>query len=583
MKNDRLQLMVHGRNVADSTPELRYAGVRIEHVTHLANKNYLFIDLRIATAAKPGNVPITFRRGNNTQTIQYPLKMRTPGSAQRKGFSNADVILNLMPDRFANGNLANDDQPGFEDKANRGDDSAGRHGGDIQGIIDHLDYIAAMGYTAIWPTPLTENNQPKYSYHGYATTDTYRIDPRFGSNEDYRRLVQVARSKGIGVIQDMVPNHIGSNHWWMKDLPSPDWINHAGQFAPTNHARSAVSDPYAAPADALGFNTGWFDTSMPDPNQRNSLLATYQIQNTLWWIEYAGLSGLRIDTYGYSDKIFLANYSRRVMEEYPNLNMVGEEWSGNPVLVSYWLRGRRQSDGYLSSMPSMMDFPLHEALRRALIEPDSLHSGFTTLYEALVNDRLYPEPANMVLFEGNHDVSRLFSAVNEDQALWRMGLVYVLTMPRIPQLYYGTELQMTSPKQRDDGAIRRDFPGGWPGDRVNAFTGAGLSDTQRDAQSFVRTLLNWRKTQPVVHHGKLRHYVPEDGTYVYFRYDASNTVMIAFNKNVMPRTLDSNRFREFLDKDASGTDILTGKPVNLGENVSLPARSVMVIQLDHHG
>lgn len=587
MKNERLQLMLHGPSIGNATLKSGHADFRITGTQRVASPNYLFVDVRIAPGAKPRAVPLRFTLNGETKTLNYELRAREPGSAQRRGFGPADAILNLMPDRFANGNPANDDMPGMLEKANRADKSGGRHGGDIEGLIRHLDYIQAMGYTMIWPTPLTENNQPEYSYHGYAATDTYRIDPRYGTNDDYRRLAQEAKRRGIGLIMDFVPNHIGSNHWWMRDLPTPDWLNHGGRFKPTNHARTAVGDPYASRADERAFTEGWFVETMPDPNQRHPLVATYQTQNAIWWIEYAGLAGLRIDTYGYSDKDFLAAFTRRVMHEYPRLNMVGEEWSGNPLVVAHWLRGVKNRDGHVSAMPSMMDFPLHETLRRALLQAEDDHGGFQgglrTLYEALVNDLLYPEPANLVLFEGNHDVPRLFSALDEDPALFRMALAYVLTMPRTPQLYYGTEVLMTSPKQRDDGAVRQDFPGGWPGDAVNAFTGAGLSDAQREAQAFVRKLLNWRKTQPVLHHGQMRHFVPEDNTYAWFRFDAKSRVMVVVNKARAPRTLDAARFREVLPAGAAGVDVISGQRIDLAGRFTVPARSVLIVEVREGG
>ncbi len=579
MKSDRLQLLVHGPGIGAATVTSGHADFRITALQRVASPNYLFIEAQIAPRAAARTVPLRFVLKGETKVVSYELRAREPGSANRRGFGPADAILNLMPDRFANGDPSNDDVPGMVEKANRADKSNGRHGGDIQGMIDHLDYIAGMGYTMIWPTPLTENNQPAYSYHGYAATDTYRVDPRFGSNADYRRLAREAKSRGIGLIMDFVPNHIGSGHLWMRDPPTPDWLNHRGKFVPTNHARTSVSDPYASRADERAFTEGWFVDTMPDPNQRLPLLATYQTQNAIWWIEDAGLAGLRIDTYGYSDKAFLTQFTRRVMQEYPRLNMVGEEWSSNPLVIAHWLRGVRNRDGYVSHLPSVMDFPLHDVLRRALVEPDTYQTGLNTLYEALVNDQLYPEPAQLVLFEGNHDVPRLYSVFDEDPALWRMALAYLLTMPRTPQLYYGTEVLMTSPKQRDDGAVRQDFPGGWAGDAVNARTGAGLSETQREAQAWLRKLLNWRKAQPVVHHGGLRHFYPEDGTYVYFRFDAKDRVMVVFNKAKEARTLDAARFRELLPAGAAGVDAITGRQVDLAGRFTVPARSVLVVNI----
>jgi len=579
MKDPRLQLLVHGPGIGAASVSSGHAALRITGVQRVASPNYLFIDARVAPGTRAVSVPLRFVLKGEMRTVTYELQAREPGSARRRGFDASDTILNLMPDRFANGDPSNDDVPGMLERANRSEKSSGRHGGDIQGLIDHLDYIAGMGYTMIWPTPLAENNQPAYSYHGYAATDTYRIDPRFGTNDDYRRLAREARRRGIGLIMDFVPNHIGSGHWWMADPPTPGWLNNGGRFKPTNHARTSVSDPYASRADERAFTEGWFVDAMPDPDQRNPLLATYQTQNAIWWIEAAGLAGLRIDTYGYSDKAFLTAFTRRLMQEYPRLNMVGEEWSSNPLVIAHWLRGAHNRDGYVSYLPSVMDFPLHDVLRRALVEPDSYQGGLNTLYEALVNDNLYPVPSNLVLFEGNHDVPRLFSVLNEDPALWRMALVYVLTMPRIPQLYYGTEVLMTSPKERDDGAVRQDFPGGWPGDAVNARTGAGLSDTQREAQAWLRKLMTWRKTQPAVHRGALRHFYPENGTYVYFRFDANDRVMVVFNKSAEARTLDAERFREVLPAGAVGTEVTSGQRVDLGGRFTVPARSVMVLQV----
>ncbi|MFL6696008.1 MAG: glycoside hydrolase family 13 protein [Vitreoscilla sp.] len=584
MKSDKLQLLVHGPRIADAAPQIEGAtahGVRIESVSRVANPNYLFIDLRIARDAAPGRVDIVFRHGDERFHAPFELRAREPGSAQRRGFDSSDVILNLVPDRFANGNPANDNVPGYGDEARRGDDEAGRHGGDIQGIVDHLDYFHDLGVTMLWPTPLTENKQPKYSYHGYASTDTYKIDPRFGSNEDYRRMVAAARAKGIGVILDVVLNHIGSEHWWMHDMPSPDWIGFDGRYVQTQHARTTASDPYASRADAKVYTDGWFGPHMPDMNQRNRFLATYQVQNAIWWIEYAGLSGLRVDTWGYSDQAFLQEWTRRVMAEYPNLNIVGEEWTSQPTVLMHWLGGERDASRRLATpLPSVMDFPLNGILRKALAsDEDNLHAGLTDLYEGLVNDVLYPEPSKLVLFEGNHDLPRLYSVLKEDVGLTKMALAYVMTMPRVPQLYYGTEVLMTSPTVRDDGKARQDFPGGWAGDKVDAFTGKGLSAQQKDMQAFVRTLLNWRKTQTTVHRGKLMHFVPHDGTYTWFRYDADSTVMVVINKNRVQTELDLTRFAEVLKVPAVARDVLDGGSVTLAGTIQLPPRSVKIFEV----
>jgi glycosidase len=578
MHDKSLQLMVHGERIADLEPTLSYPGVRIAAVTRVASRNYLFIDLVIADEAKPGAFDITFKGAGRGTKYSYRLLAREKGSAERAGFGSADAIYQVMPDRFANGNPANDTVAGLADKDGR-TVGHGRHGGDIQGMIDHLDYIAGMGFTQLWPTPLVENNAPVASYHGYAATDHYRIDPRYGSNEDYLRLSKEARKHGIGLIQDVVLSHIGSGHWWMKDLPTPDWVNHGGKFVPTHHHRVAVQDPYASRADRENFTTGWFAPGMPDMNQTNPLVANYLIQNNIWWIEYAGLSGLRIDTFGYSDGAFLTQYTKRLMAEYPHLNMVGEEWSKLPAVVSHWQKGKVNFDGYTSSMPSLMDFPLTETMRTTLASKEGTWL-FNDVYETVSLDYLYPNPGNLVLFEGNHDMPRLFSVVGEDIDRYKMDIVFVMTMPRIPQFYTGDEILMTSAtKERDDSSYRTDFPGGWAGDKVNAFTGAGLTAQQREAQEFVRKLVNWRKAQPVIHHGKLMHYGPEDNTWVYFRYDERKKVMVAFNLNAREMALPTARFDEMLKGVESGVDVLSGKRYELKTELKLAPGSVVVLEL----
>ncbi|RYF63976.1 MAG: alpha-amlyase, partial [Comamonadaceae bacterium] len=375
----------------------------------------------------------------------------------------------------------------------------GRHGGDIAGIRQHLDYIAGMGFTQLWPTPMLENNQPQYSYHGYAITDLYRTDPRMGSNEDFRALSREAKAKGVGIVMDVVLNHIGSKHWWMRDLPAKDWINHGGTFAPTNHRRTTIQDPHAAPADRAAFVEGWFVDAMPDLNQRNPHLARYLIQNTLWWIEYGGLSGIREDTFGYADTGFLSEWGKAVLDEYPGFAMVGEEWSNNPLVVAHWQRGKFNASGHVPHMPSMMDFPVHLALRNALVQPEGPETGWVGLYEMLANDFVYPDPGALVVFAENHDTSRLLALLDGDLAAWKLGMAYLATVRGTPQFYYGSEVLLRGPKERNDGQLRADMPGGWRDDVANAFTGSGLSAAQREAQDYTRALFHWRKRTPVLH------------------------------------------------------------------------------------
>ena len=579
MQHKTLQLMVHGERIAELEPQLDYPGVRIAAVTRVPSKNYLVIDLAIAGDAKPGKFDIAFKGAGRQASYPYQLLAREAGSSGRTGFDSSDAIYQVMPDRFANGNPGNDSTADTLEKAGRANGS-GRHGGDIQGIIDRLDYIQGMGFTQLWPTPLVENDMPAYSYHGYAATDHYRIDPRYGSNEDFRRLSNEAKKRGIGLIQDVVLSHIGSGHWWMKDLPAPDWVNYGGKFVPTHHHRTAVQDPYASKEDADNFTRGWFVQSMPDLNQSNPLVANYLIQNNIWWIEYAGLSGLRIDTFGYSDSAFLSEYTRRIMAEYPKLNMVGEEWSTRAPVVARWQRGKQNFDGYQAYIPSMMDFPLAESMRTALAAKDG-HNVFGDVYETLSLDYLYPDPGNLVLFADNHDMSRIWSVVGEDMNRYRMALVFLMTMPRIPQFYVGDEILMTSAtKERNDVSYRSDFPGGWPGDKVDAFAGKGLSTQQRAAQDFVRKLANWRKGQAVIHRGKLMHYGPRDNTWVYFRYDDSKKVLVAFNNNPKEMVLDTARFREMLAGVPAGVDVLSGKRFDLSKELRLPAGASVILELE---
>ncbi len=583
MHQPRVELMLHGPGLARLQARVADApGVRVAGIT-AGSANYLFVDLDIGPEAKAGTVTLELfdASGAVRERIAYSLAARVAGSAERRGFDSRDAIYLVVPDRFANGDPGNDNQPGLGDAARRSN-PGGRHGGDIAGLTQHLDYIAGLGFTQLWPTPLVENRQPEYSYHGYSITDFYRIDARFGSNEQYRDFVAAAGKHGLGVIQDVVPNHIGSGHWWMKDLPEPDWINTFKTYTETNHRHTAQTDPYAAPGDVQRLTDGWFVPTMPDLNGRNPRMATYLVQNAVWWIEYAGLSGLRVDTYPYSDKKFLAQWSAAILAEYPNVAMSGEEMSDSPLQVSYWLRGARNSDGYQSSMPSMMDFPLFGALRQALVEPEGhgFGLGWGRLNEALTGDRLYPEPARMVLFDGNHDTNRIYSALHEDAALVRMAFVYMATTLRTPQLMYGSEILMTSPVQRDDGAVRGDMPGGWAGDKVSAFSGQGLGKDQTAMQDFVRRLFNWRKTARVVHEGKLMQYNPEGGVFVYFRYlPSGEKLMVAMNKNTSATTLDTRRFKEMLGAKSLGIDVIDGSKHALGGQLVVPARGALVLQV----
>ncbi|UXH76347.1 glycoside hydrolase family 13 protein [Roseateles amylovorans] len=605
MKRPALQVLLHGPGIGALTVALvPKDGVTLLGVQRGDSPNYLFVDLHLDASATPGALQLQLKRGDTVVlTHAYPLQAREPGSAQRQGFGPKDAIYLVVPDRFANGDPSLDRVDGLTEGPNRAD-PGGRHGGDLAGLTRHLDYIADMGFTMIWPTPLSENNSARWSYHGYAATDFYRVDARFGSNDDYRRLSVEARAKGLGLIQDVVLNHIGSHHWWMKDLPTADWINTWPQYTETHHARMSLQDPYAAPSDRKRFSDGWFSPGMPDLNQRQPLLETYLTQMSLWWIEQIGLAGVRTDTYSYSDRAFLTAWSSRLREEYPRLNIVGEEWSPHPAVVAYWQAGKRNHDGYVSALPSLMDFPLHEALLAGMTQHDSHDGGFMKLYEALAHDFVYPDPGNLVLFEGNHDTPRLYSMLHEDLALTTMAWTYLAFVKRIPQFFYGTEVLLTSPRERDDGAVRADFPGGWSGDRVNAFTGEGLRDDQRRAQAFLKRLLNWRKHEPLAHDAALMQYAPLDGCFVLFRYAGSNEaqgaqggqvaqaalaaqapptgrrLMLVMNKRPEPHALALDRFPEMIRGGESATDVLTGQRHILGATLQVPGRSALLLSIE---
>ncbi len=573
MRNTSLQLMIHGPGIADARPQLApYPGVSLRSSHRAASANYLFVDLDVSPTAKPGELTLTL----GGTALRYPLLARTPGSAERQGFGPKDAIYLVVPDRFSQGGQLG--QAGMKEGVNRAD-PGGRHGGDLAGMRKHLGYIAGLGFTQVWPTPLLENNSDKYSYHGYAATDFYKIDPRFGSNDDFGAFVAEARAKGVGVIQDVVLNHIGSGHWWMNDLPAPDWVNAWPQYTETHHARMTLQDPYAAPSDRKRFTDGWFVPTMPDLNQRRPEVATYLTQMTLWWIERYGLSGIRTDTYSYSDREFLTRWSARVMQEYPNLNIVGEEWSPHPAVVAYWQRGKRNHDGYVSHTPSMMDFPMNSALLAALVEDDGAFTGWTRVYEGLAHDFVYPDAANLVLFDGNHDTPRMYSLLKKDAGLTKLALAYMATTRRIPQVFYGSEILLQSPLERDDGRVRADMPGGWAGDAVNAFTGTGLAPEQRDMQDWVKRLFNWRKGERLIHDGALMQYAPLEGCYVFFRFDAGRTVMLALNKTSHAVDLPTARFAERVAAGDRARDVLSGETSTVAATIRVPARSPLILEL----
>lgn len=579
-----LQLMVHGSQISRFDVSVDAPGVTVLRTETVDNPDYLFVYLDIGKGAQAGEFNLVFEDAHRTILQPYSLQVKNPDPAHTAGFGPKDAIYLVTPDRFANGDTGNDNLPGWGDAVDR-DNPGGRHGGDIRGLTERLAYIDDMGFTAIWLNPLLENRMPAYSYHGYSTTDFYSVDPRYGSNEDYRALVASARERGIGVIMDMIVNHIGSGHPWMQSLPSGDWLNQPERRGITTHERIADLDPNAAQVDRDAFNDGWFVDTMPDLNQRNPLLADYLTQNALWWIEYLGLAGIRMDTYPYPDKHYMAEWTRRVMREYPAFNVVGEEWSLNPSIVAYWQRGQHNHDGYVSWLPSLMDFPTQAAMAHALtsgptgVPGDPRPGGMMGLYRAIANDFVYPDPHALVTFADNHDMSRITTQLGDDPALYRQAMTWLLTTRGTPQVYYGTEIMMSHTGDDSHGVIRSDFPGGWPGDPVDAVSGEGLAEAQQAAQAFLRTLLNWRRETPVVHSGKMTHFMPRDEVYAWFRHDGDDSVMVVLSGNDEPVDLPLARFAERLDGYRHATDVVSGERYEMDDAITLPARAALVLPL----
>jgi neopullulanase len=585
MKNSTLQIMVHAPAIAELMPKIEGNAVQLKQIIQTNNPNYLFLNLDIAQAPAQ-TFKILFQKNNKTlQQYNYELKTRAANASLVEGYKNKDVIYLITPDRFANGNPNNDNAPNLLEKLNRSN-PAGRHGGDIQGVINHLDYMVDMGFTAIWLNPILENNMPEQSYHGYAITDFYKVDSRYGSNEEYKKLTEIARQRGLKMVMDMVMNHCGSNHWWMKDLPDTDWFNYqkealANQHIISNHARTSIQDIHASDFDKQRLEGGWFVSAMPDMNNRNPLLATYLIQNTIWWIEYLGLNGVRMDTYPYPNKEFMRDWTCALMQEYPDFSIVGEEWSTNPAIVAHWQRGKENPNGYTSCLPNVMDFPLQKALVDALnAEKETWQTGMIQLYEALANDFQYANPDDIMTFLDNHDMDRFYTQIKENFGHYKMGIAYLLTMRGIPQVFYGTEVLLENSKFPGNHLIiRSDMPGGWQGDAGNAFTQQGLTSQQKEAQDLMKKLLNWRKTKKVLHTGKVMHFFPAwNNTYVYFRYNEQEKVMVVLNKSSKTEELALKNFREILT-ETQGKDIITGQMIELKDKLQIPAQTVYVLEL----
>lgn len=586
MKSPALQLLVYGENISQTSVSLKYPGVKLVSVSKVDNPNYLFVNLSLSSNIKPGTFEIKFTgAGNSIQTYQYELKPRKTGSASRKGFNSSDVIYLIMPDRFANGNPANDNHPDVYEKSDR-NKPGGRHGGDIRGIINNLDYLEELGITTLWSTPITEDNERTYSYHGYACSDLYKIDPRYGTNDDYLALSDELHKREMKLIMDFVPNHWGLQHWLIQDLPAKDWIHYWPDgkegFKRSNYRQTTQFDINASKSDASGCMDGWFDTTMPDMNESNPMVINYLVQNAIWWIEYANLDGLRIDTYPYNDKNGIAEWAQRVMNEYPDFNMVGEILMHNAAHISFWQRNSPVGaiQNFNSHLPAVMDFVMHDNIAAAFNESDgSWDKGLLRIYDVLTNDFLYRDINNLVVLLGNHDVNRINHDFEGNVQKYKLALTLVLTIRGIPQLYYGDEIGMQGDKSKGDGDIRYDFPGGWQGDSQNAFSQTERTLFQQEYFGYTQKLLNWRKTKEVIHTGKLMHFVPENGVYTYFRYNVSEVVMVMLNNGDTEKKVDTNRFSEITKGYKKGKEIITSKEISNISEITIPAKTAMVIEL----
>ncbi len=595
-KNQKLQLLVKHPNIGSATPEISSSGVTLVKFHKADSPNYLFLDLEISEAAKAGKFNIIFKLEDDSYLTQtYELKERQKPSEDFIGFNSSDAIYLITPDRFVNGITTNDTplgiegQPGLlEQTIDRSDDYA-RHGGDIAGMTEHVDYINDLGFTAVWPQPLLTNNMNQGSYHGYAVTDLYEIDPRFGTLEAYKDLSAKLQEKNMKLIMDQVANHCGIEHWWMKDLPFKDWVNLQENFEEnienwnnsytinSNHRRTTNQDIYASKADHNGMSEGWFVANMPDLNQRNPFMANYIIQNSIWWIETAQLGGIRQDTYPYPDKTFMSNWAGAIMNEYPNFSIVGEEWSYNPLLIGYWQEGANNRDGYDSNLRSTMDFAMQNLVVEGIKEKESWDKGLVKIYEGLANDFHYASPKDIMVFPDNHDMSRIFTQMDGDVENTKMAMATYAMMPRIMQMYYGTEILMNDfAKPGDHGLIRTDFPGGWEGDAVNAFTGEGLTEAEKDMQSFIKKLFNYRKNSKAIHDGETVHFAPFVGTYFMYRTLGDETVVLILNKNEEIITIDLNYQKEMGLKGKTLKNIITGETKLWGDVLELKSKGVTV-------
>jgi len=578
MKNSELQLMVYGKDIATYRPSVEYPGVHLKSAVGLESPNYLLIYLDVSNAA-PGTFTITFTKDKKKFSHVYELKTRKAGASEIKGFDSSDVLYLIMPDRFANGDPSNDNIPMKQPyKVDRSKEGA-RHGGDLAGIEKHLDYIEDLGVTAIWLNPVLENDMEGGSYHGYATTDYFRVDPRFGTNEDYVRLIDKCHRKGMKVVMDMIFNHCGSDHPWMSDIPSRDWFNNLDHYVQTNHAKEAYFDPYVSDYDFNTLVDGWFVPTMPDLNQKNPHVAKYLIQNSIWWIEYSGVDGIRQDTYPYADYDMMIDWCKAVKAEYPDYNIVGEAWMNYTIGSAYWQTNSKLNPGKDTELKSVMDFKLMTLAHHAFAEETGWAGGLYSIYEHMCYDYVYPDISNVLRFLDNHDTDRFMMSEPDNLDAFKQGIAFLLTIPGTPQIYYGTEFLMHGTKEKGDGYIRLDVPGGWPGDRVNQFETSGRTPLQNEAWNYLQNMLKWRKGNDIVAKGKMKHFAINQGVYVYERNLNEKSVLVVMNGTGKNVNLPLERYAEVLNGKKIGTDVITKRTVTLDKELQLSPKEVLVMEL----
>jgi glycosidase len=579
MEHSDVQIMFYGKNIAENQVSVSN-GIIIKGIQKTENPNYVFvtIDTKNTTAQ---DLVFTFKNKNKSFTQNYSLKSRKENSKFRKSFDSSDMIYLLMPDRFANGNPNNDSHPSVIEKADR-TKIDGRYGGDIDGMIKNLDYIKDLGATTLWPTPLCEDNDERGSYHTYGQSDVYKIDPRFGRNEDYVKLSNELHNRDMKLIMDYVTNHWSYNHWMMKDMPTYDWFHQFPGYKQTNYKTTTHSDTNASETDKNLATSGWFVKSMPDLNQKNPLVLNYLIQNAIWWIEYANLDGFRVDTYPYTDKESIALWTKAVTDEYPNFNIAAEAWLYSHAQISYWQKDSKISaiQSYNSYCPTVMDFMLQTILEKGVLkeEKQNWNEGVTKFYDTFSNDFLYPNINNMFVFAENHDTQRI-NFVYPKFEDYKITMALIATIRGIPQLYYGSEIGMTGSKNVGDGDIRREFPGGWSDHKQNAFTKEGRTAEQEKYHAVTKKLFNWRKNKEVIHSGKTTHYIPENNVYVYFRYNEKESVMVIMNNSVEKQKMNINHFKESIKNNTSGKDVLTDKSFDLKNDIEIEGKSVLILEL----